>query len=943
MESRRKFLKASAAALTVAATRPIFGVQGANDRIRMAVIGCGNRCGPGVRCVRAAVERAVGGRRRSEQGEARFVDEAGAADVQAGHGRRLPPHPRPEGRGRGADRHAGSLARQQTIDAISAGKDVYVEKPASNNVPRLNAMLDAYRKGKQVVQVGTQQRSWDHFIEAKKFLDSGALGNVTHVYIVQPGAYARPKEAEQPVPAGLDWDMWQGPAPKKAFKPSRLGFRAWYDYGGGLVADWGAHHVDVAHWFMNADGKIPLKTAATGAFLAVPDADPEQVPDTFSISWLYDKFIVTFANGEVPRAQDDLEGWGVFFVSPQRGTLQVNRMGWAVRPPVARTIRKQGPPPPADGWRHDARSRRGSAGAPAVRVARAVRAGLGRRRARRTRRRARRFRFAAGRIQGLPESSRRRRRGLSAGRARPELPRMHEVAQEAERRHGDRLSRGAAMPARARGAAAGQDPRLGCRGAEEQGSLKSSVVASFQFPVERRTSYWELEAANRLLPTGNWRLALFHETRTSCGPARPGVHGQSPFECLQPGRALLRSAVHDPAPLLCGRDGAALATMADRWGWEETSTDWRSAIERTDIDAVDISLPNHLHAPAAIAAAQAGKIILCEKPLALSLDEAMAMVEAARGVPTMVWFNYRRVPAIALARQLIDEGRLGTIFHYDAAYRQQWGADLSRAATWRMDPALAGSGVADDLLTHLIDTALYLNGPIREGIAITRTFAPNRKVDDAFAAMVTFENGSLGMFEATRFGIGIKNGNTFQIHGSKGMLRFNLERLNHLEFVDATRPSTEQGPTRSARHRSEAPGVPELLAAGPHHRLRAHVHRRAGGVPRVPVARRGFSPELRGRLRSPAGTHALQESANSGSGGRSDTCYVRRPTVQRANTCDVQRAVRRATVPDGSAVRDFTACCTRRTVEHVARCTGAHVARRHVARLSTYARSTLST
>ena len=111
-----------------------------------------------------------------------------------------------------------------------------------------------------------------------------------------------------------------------------------------------------------------------------------------------------------------------------------------------------------------------------------------------------------------------------------------------------------------------------------------------------------------------------------------------------------------------------------------------------------------------------------------------------------------------------------------------------------MDPALAGSGVADDLLTHLLDTALYLNGPIREGIAITRTFAPDRKVDDAFAAMVKFENGSLGMFEATRFGIGIKNGNTFQIHGSKGMLRFNLERLNHLEFVDATQPSTEQGP-----------------------------------------------------------------------------------------------------------------------------------------------------
>ena len=246
--------------------------------------------------------------------------------------------------------------------------------------------------------------------------------------------------------------------------------------------------------------------------------------------------------------------------------------------------------------------------------------------------------------------------------------------------------------------------------------------------------------------------------------------------------------------LLCGRDASTLASMADRWGWEETATDWRAAIERHDIDAVDISLPNHLHAPAAMAAAQAGKIILCEKPLAMNVAEAETMRDAARNVPTMVWFNYRRVPAIAFARQLIDEGRIGTVFHYDAAYRQQWGADLSRAATWRMDPALAGSGVADDLLTHLLDTALYLNGPIQEGVALTRTFAPDRQVDDAFVAMVKFANGSIGTFEATRFGIGVKNGNAFQMHGAHGMLRFNLERLNHLEFVDATQPSTEQGP-----------------------------------------------------------------------------------------------------------------------------------------------------
>ena len=132
--------------------------------------------------------------------------------------------------------------------------------------------------------------------------------------------------------------------------------------------------------------------------------------------------------------------------------------------------------------------------------------------------------------------------------------------------------------------------------------------------------------------------------------------------------------------------------MAERWGWESTSTDWRSAIDRADIDAVDIALPNHLHAEAAIAAAQAGKIVLCEKPMALSLADAQAMADAARGVPTMVWFNYRRVPAIAYARQLIDAGRLGTIFHYDAAYRNQSGPDRSRDGSWKMDPAQAGPG-----------------------------------------------------------------------------------------------------------------------------------------------------------------------------------------------------------------------------------------------------------
>ena len=236
----------------------------------------------------------------------------------------------------------------------------------------------------------------------------------------------------------------------------------------------------------------------------------------------------------------------------------------------------------------------------------------------------------------------------------------------------------------------------------------------------------------------------------------------------------------------------------------------------------------------------------------------------------MVWFNYRRVPAIAFAQQLIDEGRLGTIFHYDAAYRQQWGADLSRAATWRMDPALAGSGVADDLLTHLLDTALYLNGPIQEGIALTRTFAPDRQVDDAFVAMVKFENGSIGTFEATRFGIGIKNGNVFQIHGAErhAALQPGTAESSRVRRRD---PAVDRaGPARSAGHRSEAPDLRPnfwrpghiigyehtfiaalaefLIACRAGERLPPGLRRRRGGAARA--RRAAASPRRRGNGRA---------------------------------------------------------------------------------------------
>lgn len=245
--------------------------------------------------------------------------------------------------------------------------------------------------------------------------------------------------------------------------------------------------------------------------------------------------------------------------------------------------------------------------------------------------------------------------------------------------------------------------------------------------------------------------------------------------------------------VICGRDAASLGHAAKIWGWEETATDWREVVTRSDIDLIDIALPNHLHAEVAIAAAKAGKIVLCEKPLANTIDDARTMADACKDVPTMVWFNYRRVPAIAYAKQLIEEGRLGQIFHYRGSYQQQWGADQTRPATWRMNPAEAGSGAIGDLLSHAVDLALYLNGPIRELTAATRIFAPGRKVEDAALLIAEFENGSIGTLEATRFGIGSRNKNSFEIQGSGGMLRFNLEDLNRLEYFDANDPAPFQG------------------------------------------------------------------------------------------------------------------------------------------------------
>ena len=155
--------------------------------------------------------------------------------------------------------------------------------------------------------------------------------------------------------------------------------------------------------------------------------------------------------------------------------------------------------------------------------------------------------------------------------------------------------------------------------------------------------------------------------------------------------------------VICGRDPVRLAETAAIWDWREIATDWRAVIERKDIDVVDVSVPNVLHAPIAIAAAEAGKIVLCEKPLAVSAEEGARMAAAVRNVPNMVWFNYRRVPAIAFARRLIEEGRIGQVFHYRATYLQEWGNDPSRPLGWKTDESESGSGVLGDLLAHLVD------------------------------------------------------------------------------------------------------------------------------------------------------------------------------------------------------------------------------------------------
>ncbi len=257
----------------------------------------------------------------------------------------------------------------------------------------------------------------------------------------------------------------------------------------------------------------------------------------------------------------------------------------------------------------------------------------------------------------------------------------------------------------------------------------------------------------------------------------------------------------------CDLNETALLAFAANWGWKHIETDWRKVIARDDVDVVDISLPQFLHHEVAVAAARAGKHLFCEKPMALSVAEAEAMLAEAEKARVVHYLNhnYRRVPAVRLARQLIEEGKIGRIFHWRGAYQQDWIVDPNFPLTWQLRKETAGSGPHNDLNSHSVDLAHYLVGDIKSVSCLTTNFIKERPlptagaaaftagaggaaargavtVEDASLMMVEFANGAVGSFEATRFASGRKNRNTFEIYGSEGAIGFDFERMNELQF-----------------------------------------------------------------------------------------------------------------------------------------------------------------
>ncbi|MEE8357247.1 MAG: Gfo/Idh/MocA family oxidoreductase [Anaerolineales bacterium] len=268
----------------------------------------------------------------------------------------------------------------------------------------------------------------------------------------------------------------------------------------------------------------------------------------------------------------------------------------------------------------------------------------------------------------------------------------------------------------------------------------------------------------------------------------------------------------------CGRNKEAAQEFADNWGWEEVETDWKKVVERDDIDIIDISTPPNLHYPIALAAAKAGKHIFCEKPISLTSDEALEMYEAAdkAGVVHYLNHNYRRCPAVMLAKQMIDDGKLGKIYHWRGCYLQSWTMDPNFPLTWHMQKDIAGMGSNGGINSHSVDLARFLVGEIKSVTGMMKTFIKERplpgegaatfsagsgetaemgevELEDAISMLVEFENGAMGSFDATTFAIGRQNYNYFEIYGSKGAVIFNLERMNELQYYSVDLADGEKG------------------------------------------------------------------------------------------------------------------------------------------------------
>ncbi len=332
---------------------------------------------------------------------------------------------------------------------------------------------------------------------------------------------------------------------------------------------------------------------------------------------------------------------------------------------------------------------------------------------------------------------------------------------------------------------------------------------------------------------------------------------------------------------ICARNGASAQAFADNWGYSSFETDWRKLVARSDIDLIDIASPNDTHMEIAIAAAQAGKIVMCEKPLGRNAGESEKMAAAVESAktPNMVWYNYRRVPAVMLAKQLVDEGRLGRIFHYRAKFLQDWtiSADLPQggAGLWRLDANVAGSGVTGDLLAHCIDTAMWLNGPIDTVTAMTETFIKERShtitgkvepvmIDDASAFLARFHNHSLATFEATRYARGHKALYTLEINGANASIMWDLHDLHRLQYFD----HSDEGIVRGWRALHITDGdhpymkhwwVPGLQIGYEHtfvHQVADFLEALAGG--------KAASPTFREALATDYVTDAVLHSAHSG-------------------------------------------------------------------------------